>query len=334
MTKPPAGCTSTGAVQWQRAYGGDSLDMAIKVEVHPAGGFVIGGYSYSPSSYDKLSVNKGDADYWIIRVSESGDLLWETSVGSAGSDILWSIAVADNGTTVATGYTSGEASGDRTRSTYGSSDCWIVALDKSGDLIWEQTYGTTDSDDSMRGIEVIGNQVFVAGSTAFDPDGDRTSTVAGDTDGWLLSLSLTDGSLAWERTYGGSNRDGFGDARSLPDGRLALGGWTWIEDSESPSGGDTDSWIVVVDPDTGDVDWETTRGGLRNEGIYGMTVSQWGAVHACGVTSSGIGRDVLDEPRGNDDYWMFKVTPPGRLQAAGSALESVESDRSLPPNNN
>mgnify|MGYP000883555788 CR=1 FL=1 len=55
----------TGKMVWQKSFGGSSLDNPNSIEQCSDGNFIIAGYSRS-NDKDVL-INKGLADYWIVK---------------------------------------------------------------------------------------------------------------------------------------------------------------------------------------------------------------------------------------------------------------------------
>lgn len=77
---------NNGTIQWKRCYGGSGNDSAYSVIQTPDNGFVIAGSS--TSSDGDLSSNNGLSDGWIFKVDNSGNLLWQKTVGGTGYDDL------------------------------------------------------------------------------------------------------------------------------------------------------------------------------------------------------------------------------------------------------
>ncbi|MBM7560374.1 Ig-like domain-containing protein [Marinitoga litoralis] len=61
-----------GNLEWQKTFGGSDSDSAHSIEQTTDGGFIVAG---STRSYDgDVTGDKGDYDYWIIKLDESGNL--------------------------------------------------------------------------------------------------------------------------------------------------------------------------------------------------------------------------------------------------------------------
>lgn len=76
---------ANGNLQWKKFYGGSEDDQAYSVKQTADGGYVIVGGSYSAD--DQVTVNLGQYSYengWIIKISSTGNLIWQKSAGSSG----------------------------------------------------------------------------------------------------------------------------------------------------------------------------------------------------------------------------------------------------------
>ncbi|OAA31353.1 hypothetical protein AT15_07600 [Kosmotoga arenicorallina S304] len=56
---------STGAIQWQKCFGGSNNDYAYSIYQTSDGGYVVAGYT--DSNDGEVSGNHGDADYWVVK---------------------------------------------------------------------------------------------------------------------------------------------------------------------------------------------------------------------------------------------------------------------------
>ncbi|NNJ39109.1 MAG: hypothetical protein HKP23_07695, partial [Flavobacteriaceae bacterium] len=92
-----------GNLEWRRYYGGTNNDRAHAVVHSDDGGFVMAGFSES-TDFD-ISNSRGSYDFWIIKITENGNLVWERSLGGAGIEIAYDIALASDGNYLVTGHT-------------------------------------------------------------------------------------------------------------------------------------------------------------------------------------------------------------------------------------
>ncbi|MEM9885763.1 MAG: fasciclin domain-containing protein [Bacteroidota bacterium] len=213
-----------GNLLWSKSYGGTEIDQAWSITKANDGGYVIAGTS---ESFDNdISTNRGELDAWIIKINESGNIVWKDTYGGSNRDEAHAIKATGEGYVVA-GY-SYSASGDVPENK-GRSDFWIFTIDNQGALIWSKTYGddvlnfgqdiTVDDDGN---IYAIGNTA----NTEFSfVEGDVSNYKGGKYDAWLIKLdpSLN---LLWERTIGGNGIDRSFNVNVATDGSVIASVYT------------------------------------------------------------------------------------------------------------
>ncbi|MCC7377167.1 MAG: chitobiase/beta-hexosaminidase C-terminal domain-containing protein [Verrucomicrobiales bacterium] len=119
---------ANGTKMWERTLGGAGEDATHVIRQTSNGEFVVGGYSTSSSSGNRQSPGYGDRDFWIQRLSESGELLWEDAMGGAGRDQVHSIDVDQNGKVLVGGSSASPAGPRKTAPHFGESDYWILTI--------------------------------------------------------------------------------------------------------------------------------------------------------------------------------------------------------------
>lgn len=78
-----------GKLQWQKVLGGTDADYANIVITDYDGGYLAGGISYSDDG--DVTDPKGEGDFWVVKLSSSGAVLWKKNWGGSGNDHLRSI---------------------------------------------------------------------------------------------------------------------------------------------------------------------------------------------------------------------------------------------------
>ena len=117
---------STGNIQWQKTLGGSNYDRLYSIGQSSDGSFFGGGYSDSDLSGDKTENSKGFEDYWIVKLDNSGNLLWQKTIGGNGDDALLSMQVTKDDEYILAGVSLSGISGDKTENNVGSSDFWVI----------------------------------------------------------------------------------------------------------------------------------------------------------------------------------------------------------------
>ena len=128
-------------IQWQNTIGGSGYDYLHSIQQTSDGGYVLGGTSNSNISGDKTDSSQGSYDYWVVKLDASGVIQWQNTIGGSGFDRLFSIQQTSDGGYVLGGYSYSNISGDKTENSQGSADYWVVKLDSSGTIQWQNTIG-------------------------------------------------------------------------------------------------------------------------------------------------------------------------------------------------
>src|SRR5688572_6626778 len=71
---------ASGAVSWKKILGGSGEEAANSIIQTSDGGFLIAGYTGSNNG-DISGSNHGGSDAWIIKLSSSGEMVWQKTYG-------------------------------------------------------------------------------------------------------------------------------------------------------------------------------------------------------------------------------------------------------------
>ena len=114
----------TGAIQWQKSLGGSNNDNAYSVLQTLDSGYIVSGSSSSADG--DVTVNYGGQDYWVVKLSKSGTIQWQKTLGGSGDDVAYyAQETADSGYVV-TGTTN--STDDNITVNHGDYDYWVVKL--------------------------------------------------------------------------------------------------------------------------------------------------------------------------------------------------------------
>ncbi len=236
----------SGNIIWQKTIGGDKDDLPNAIIVTDDGGCIIGGYSESNISGEKTENSKGASDYWIVKVDASGTIEWDKTIGGSKNEILRSlIQTSDNGFLL-TGRSWSDISGDKTESSQGEYDFWIVKVDTTGTIEWDKTIGGNNFDDPFSAKQTSDGGYIIGGYSDSDISGDKTENGRGEFDFWLVKLNSV-GIIEWQNTIGGDNLDRINAVIQENDGSYVLGGSSKSNisgDKTENSKGGYDFWII------------------------------------------------------------------------------------------
>ncbi|MDR0929365.1 MAG: hypothetical protein LBM74_06590 [Oscillospiraceae bacterium] len=184
---------------------------------HAAGGVLVAGYTNSEDG--ALGEALGGADALVLRISESGALLWSARVGGSGEDHFTHILPTDDGGCLAMGMTT---SGDgQARAARGKQDAFLARIDAEGGILWTKCLGGAD-DDELTDIlpAASGGYIVVGRSRSYT--GDLGANMGG-WDAWAMLLSDADGKPLWVERAGDAGDDQFIAALENEAGFLLVG---------------------------------------------------------------------------------------------------------------
>ena len=212
-----------GNVQWRKYFGGTNNDRAHAVVQSNDDGFVMSGFSES-DDFD-ISDTKGSYDFWVVKITSTGDLVWERSLGGSGIEISYDIAkTTDNGYVITGNTFSNDTDVSKNN---GESDVWLIKLADNGNLLWEKTYGGTQFD-AAQGVytSMDGGFLIVGNSKSSDLDADANM---GENDLWIIKTD-DNGALIWQQTFGGTDLDYGFDVIENKDKSILVVGESTSED--------------------------------------------------------------------------------------------------------
>lgn len=231
----------SGNLEWSHYFGGNFTDTPYGVVQTDDNGYIVVGSSDSEDT--DISSNIGTYDFWVIKISESGDLVWEKSFGGSQIDEARAIVKTNDGNYIIAGDT--RSSDNDVSQNKGAADLWFIKISPSGNLIWERTIGGS-SFDAARAIKKSQNNGFLLSGSSRSSDMD-VSENKGQNDAWVLKTD-NNGNLLWETTVGGSNIDFSYDVAELINGSVIAVGDTASSDGDIiENKGFTDLLIIKID---------------------------------------------------------------------------------------
>jgi uncharacterized delta-60 repeat protein len=264
---------SDGTVFWQKTYGGANYDEANSIQQTSDGGYIVAGYTQS--------FGAGFYDFCVLKLNSDGTVSWQKTYGGAGHDYASSIQQTSDSGYIVTGITLSFGAG-------AYYDFWVLKLTSTGTVSWQKRYGGT-SDDYANSIQQTSDGGYiVAGYTQ--------SFGADSYDFWVLKLN-SDGTVAWQKTYGGANYDDAYSIQQTSDDGYIVAGRT-----SSFGAGSYDFWVLKLNSD-GAVAWQKRYGGADWELAYSIQQTSDGGYIVAGYTQS-FGA-------GSYDFWVLKLNSNG-----------------------
>lgn len=104
---------------WDKTIGGSSWEDEVTALPTIDGGYILGGSSISNASGNKSENNKGETDYWVIKLDASGNKQWDKTIGGNSADYLSDIRQTSDGGYILAGSSQSGASGDKSENSVG-----------------------------------------------------------------------------------------------------------------------------------------------------------------------------------------------------------------------
>ena len=233
---------ASGNLEWRRYFGGTNNDRIFKVLQAHDGNYLLVGSSES-EDFD-INNSNGSYDVWVIKISTTGDMIWERSYGGSGIDNGHAAVKTKDGHYLIAGATI-SSDGDISN-TKGNSDAWLLKINDNGDIIWEKAFGGSSFDAAWaidNGNGVFSTYVIAGNSKSNDGDASHNH---GENDFWVLKIDPS-GQILFEKSLGGSGLDfAYGIIETF-DQKIVVVGDTESNDKDVTSHkGGKDIWIAKI----------------------------------------------------------------------------------------
>ena len=195
-------------------------------------------------------------------VAQTPEIVWQNNFGGTNPDYLTSSIINLNGDIILVGWSS--SNDFDCVDNHGGNDFYIVNLDSLGVVQWTKSYGGTASDLCYDIVRTQDSCYILVGQSS-STDGDVTSDYAG-TNVWVVKIDAN-GTILWERSYGGSGYDAGRAITATLDGNLMIASVTTSSDGDVTglhAIGDYDIWLTKIDPE-GNLLWQNCFGGTLED---------------------------------------------------------------------
>ncbi len=171
-----------GNIQWQKCLGGSDLDYAHSIQQTADGGYIVAGYTWSNNG--DVSGNRGDSDFWVVKLDSLGSIQWQKCLGGSNVESALCIQQTADGGYIVDGTTrsnNGDVSGN-----HGNDDFWVVLLPNNPPSTPDKPSGPRSG--SLR-------KVCTYTTSAIDPDGDRIKYIFNWGDGTTSATGFVDSGM-------------------------------------------------------------------------------------------------------------------------------------------
>ncbi|HDG68557.1 MAG TPA: hypothetical protein ENG11_05375 [candidate division Zixibacteria bacterium] len=216
---------------WELIYDESGTEVGYSVVQTDDGGYAVAGEASIPGGY-------GGADFYLVKVSSDGEVLWSRTYGGECNDKGYHILKTEDGGFIIVG----ESHPCHPDSEYPYfSYIYVVKTTLSGDTVWTKTISETGKDVGYWIEPAVDGGYVIAGVSDNDD-----SLFTGDA---LLLKIDTYGNVIWTHSYGGSNREIANSVRQTADGGYIIAGF-----SSSPT--DSGDIYLIKTDNEGNVIWE------------------------------------------------------------------------------
>ena len=302
---------SEAVLEWNKTYGGTGDDRGHDIIQTSDGGFALLGYSDSTDG--DLTTNQGLRDFWVVKTDPFGNISWQKSFGFSGIDEGTKILETSDNHLLLSGDLDVSASGGqgnfgRFSTKHAGGDYWSIKITSNGELIWSKFYGGSFTDSPREIVENNRNELIVVGGSDSN-DVDITNN-KGSYDFWVVK-STHEGTIIWEKSYGGSEIDEARGVVSSEDGGYVIVGDTRSNDQDiSSNNGAADLWMIKID-ESGNLLWNRSFGGSSFDVSRSIVKTIDNGYIISGSSRSSDGDVSKDQ--GQNDAWIVKVSNDGQL---------------------
>ncbi len=302
-------------LDWQNTIGGSGRDNLATMLVNDDGTFLLVSTSNSGISGDKTVANKGGYDTWLMKIDAQGNGLWQQGIGGSGDDFPQAAVKAIDGGYVIFMSSDSGISGDKTEDSNGLNDFWVVKVDATGSIVWQNTIGGDGEDFARTALDNTSDGGYIlAGTTRSTISGDQINAGKGLVDIWLIKLD-SNGTIQWQNRIGGDDDDFPNVVRQTADGGYIIGTFSYSDasgDKSEDASNWNDYWVIKTDA-AGNVVWENTIGGDGTEVLTDLLITDSGNYLLTGYSNSNISRDKTENAIGNYDYWIMELDQVGDI---------------------
>lgn len=268
---------------WDKYFGGSKHDYLMSSIATQEGGFALVGTSFSNISGDKKGNNLGGSDVWIVRLNETGEELWQKTLGTKSNDEASAVVQSnDSGFFVA-----GNISDNR--KLFGSKDVFVSKLDKDGKLIKTAILGGKSLDEVTDMIPTEdGGAVLLVYSTS----------------GKSENLNNSES----QNSAQGNSSQSTNSQNETTRPELTYSVKTFIGKSDENFGAG-DYWIVKLDKNA-NVEWQKAYGGSGDDRPKAIANTHNGYIIAGESTSQSSGNKKENIKEGTD-IWVLNLDKSG-----------------------
>ena len=327
-----------GDLEWVTTLGGEKQDIIKSITNTYDGGYLLAGISNSAVSNDKTSAHIGMQDIWLVKITITGAIAWQKTIGGLANENINSVIRTKDGNFIIAGTSASdgtyydddtliqdESTVLKEDKNYGNLDYWVLKVDKEGALLWQKTYGGKYRDVLQKVIELPTGNLLLAGTSNSPMSGNKRSHTMGLNDWWVLQLDK-EGSVIWQQSYGTDGDDQLTSCLLTKDQNILLGGSQRTFDRK---GADASDFALIKIDSLGTIVWENTYDEGKNDILTDVVQNNDGTLLLSGYTASTNKHKNLKQIKpsaGSEDFFVLKLQADGEedwRKSIGTAKKEV-----------
>lgn len=309
---------------WQKTIGGSGQEKLHSIILTNDGGYLLGGSSSSYKSvkgidgvedlFAKSENTRGNLDYWVVKLKKDGTIEWQKTLGGKYADELKSVSILANGNYLLGGTSNSPISGDKTEDNFGLNDYWLIQLDKTGNMVWQQTIGGSQDDNLFALTSTKDGGFIVGGNSNSATSNLKTKGSEKGSDFWVIKFDK-DSNILWQENYNYGERDVLTSIIENEDGTYLIGGYAQSEANTNSAllskvkKGDKDGindYIALKISAEGEEIWTQTAGSKGEEVMKKLLETRDGGYLLTGTSNGKASKDKNNTIGGND-FWVVKL---------------------------
>lgn len=320
---------ASGGEQWQKTVGGTGMDEVANIVIAKDGGYLIAGSSDSEISGDKIDPCEGNLDYFIIKLNRIGDIEWQKTFGGDSVDILRAAESTADGGFILGGYSNSSYSGTKISESYGGGDYWVLKLDATGNVEWQNQYGGSKDDQLYSVKQTRDGGYIIGGNSNSVASGNMRGGSKQGSDIWVLKTN-DEGQILWQESYNYGEQDILSSIIVNKDGSFLISGYSQKEEVspasvnvkklKSKSGAD-DFLLLKIDY-RGQEIWTKTIGSDGTDILLKGIETRDGGYLLSG-TSNGSASGDKKSSIGSNDFWTVKIKDRDKSQPFKQNIEAI-----------
>lgn len=294
--------TLDGDIVWEMTYGGDAMDQGLYLEKTSDDGYIVLGETDSRGA--------GKRDLYLLKISANGELLWDRTIGGAGTEWAKDLISLEDGSFLLIGESNSHNE---------DFDVLVVRIDEDGNEIWSKTLDTGANESGTAALEAVNGDLFVMAVISYPG---TSSGAYRDTRLYRLD---SQGNVLWNRLYHGDDKQA-GDTMSwTTDGDIVIAG---LSEGLSTNVAMFDFWLARVDGETGELQWSLVEGRTTADD-YGLSMSV-GRDGEFLVSGLGPAFPLLKFTEAGTVLWIKNGAPGLSIYAGFAVLELDDGSYMIP----